>query len=310
MDPLLSLFGNDLDTDEEDLMGDNGIDMSGKTLLSGSDCLPPECEEGNVEYKLKLINPSKYRFEHLVTQMKWRLREGHGEAIYEIGVEDKGLLIGLSDDEVNASMQTLYLMAEKLGATLTVLRERIITGDENSKIYKYTDCQQKCRKAIEVLVRKVPDDQQTIELRIAVLGNVETGKSTLLGVLTQGELDNGRGSARLNLFRHRHEIQTGRTSSISKEILGFDNKGVPITYNIPVRVESEDDVITYGSRLTTDHIIPIFTVSCVSGQGLDLLYRFLYVLPPSMTVKDRERLIQSDVEFQVDETFQVPEVGQ
>ncbi|CAG2182214.1 unnamed protein product, partial [Oppiella nova] len=28
-----------------------------------------------------------------------------------------------------------------------------------------------------------------------------------------------------------------------------------------------------------------------------------------MTVKDRERLIQSDVEFQVDETFQVPEVG-
>ena len=90
-------------------------------------------------------------------------------------------------------MQTLYLMAEKLGATLTILRERVIRGESNSKFPKYCQNLQKCRKVVEVLVRKVPDDQQTIELRIAVLGNVEVGKSTLLGVLTQGELDNGRG---------------------------------------------------------------------------------------------------------------------
>lgn len=58
-----------------------------------------------------------------------------------------------------------------------------------------------------------------------MLGNVDVGKSTLLGVLTQGELDNGRGRARLNLFRHLHEIESGRTSSISHEILGFNSKG-------------------------------------------------------------------------------------
>ena len=66
---------------------------------------------------------------------------------------------------------------------------------------------------------------QFIDLKLAVLGNVDVGKSTLLGVLTQGELDNGRGRARLNLFRHLHEIQSGRTSSISYEILGFDGNG-------------------------------------------------------------------------------------
>ena len=66
---------------------------------------------------------------------------------------------------------------------------------------------------------------QFIDLRLAVLGNVDAGKSTVLGVLTQGELDNGRGRARLNLFRHLHEIQSGRTSSISHEILGFNSKG-------------------------------------------------------------------------------------
>lgn len=31
--------------------------------------LPPEPQLGNVEYKLKLVNPSKQRFEHLVTQV-------------------------------------------------------------------------------------------------------------------------------------------------------------------------------------------------------------------------------------------------
>lgn len=66
---------------------------------------------------------------------------------------------------------------------------------------------------------------QFIDIRLAVLGNVDAGKSTLLGVLTHDELDNGHGRARLNLFRHLHEIQTGRTSSISHEILGFDSKG-------------------------------------------------------------------------------------
>lgn len=58
-----------------------------------------------------------------------------------------------------------------------------------------------------------------------MLGNVECGKSTLVGVLAHGELDNGHGRARLNLFRHRHEIQSGRTSSISQEIIGFDSEG-------------------------------------------------------------------------------------
>ncbi|KAF9951812.1 GTP binding protein [Mortierella alpina] len=35
--------------------------------------LPPEIDiEGNIEYKLKLIATAPDRFEHLVTQLKWR----------------------------------------------------------------------------------------------------------------------------------------------------------------------------------------------------------------------------------------------
>ena len=35
-----------------------------------------------------------------------------------------------------------------------------------------------------------------MEIRCAVVGNIDAGKSTLLGVLTHGELDNGQGLAR------------------------------------------------------------------------------------------------------------------
>lgn len=64
-----------------------------------------------------------------------------------------------------------------------------------------------------------------LSLRVAVVGNVDAGKSTLLGVLTHGELDNGRGFARQKLFRHKHEMESGRTSSVGNDILGFDQEG-------------------------------------------------------------------------------------
>ena len=45
--------------------------------------------------------------------MKWRLREGRGEAIYEIGVADNGLLLGLSDNDLTSSLNTLNRMADR-----------------------------------------------------------------------------------------------------------------------------------------------------------------------------------------------------
>lgn len=79
--------------------------------------------------------------------MKWRLREGQGEAIYEIGVEDDGALAGLPVGDMTASLQTLEQMAFKLGATCTVLRERALDNE---------------RKVAEVLVRKVCKKQNKI----------------------------------------------------------------------------------------------------------------------------------------------------
>lgn len=43
--------------------------------------------------------------------------------------------------------------------------------------------------------------------------------------MSQGELDNGKGKARLKILRHRHEVETGLSSSISHTIIGFDAQG-------------------------------------------------------------------------------------
>lgn len=46
--------------------------------------LPPEVEEGNVEYKLKLLPSNDQRKNQLTSQLQWRLTE-HGECYYMLG---------------------------------------------------------------------------------------------------------------------------------------------------------------------------------------------------------------------------------
>ena len=58
-----------------------------------------------------------------------------------------------------------------------------------------------------------------MEIRVAVIGNVDSGKSTMVGVLTRSILDDGRGFARSKVFKHGHEEATGRTSSIGQHNL-------------------------------------------------------------------------------------------
>jgi GTPase len=64
--------------------------------------------------------------------------------------------------------------------------------------------------------------RQDNDVRVAVIGNVDSGKSTMVGVLTKCIMDDGRGSARQKVFNFSHEAANGRTSSIGQEIMGFD----------------------------------------------------------------------------------------
>ncbi|KAI9638737.1 uncharacterized protein MKK02DRAFT_22016 [Dioszegia hungarica] len=83
-------------------------------------------KDGHIEYKLKLIDPTPDRFERLVTQMLWRLKQGRNEAIYEIGLADDGTVIGLTRAEMDASLHTLEQMAAEVGATVLILKEIVL----------------------------------------------------------------------------------------------------------------------------------------------------------------------------------------
>ena len=54
------------------------------------------------------------------------------------------------------------------------------------------------------------------EIRIGVIGNVDSGKSTLVSVLSKKLLDDGRGKARKLVLKHPHEKDTGRTSDVTQ----------------------------------------------------------------------------------------------
>ncbi|KAH7869796.1 uncharacterized protein C8R40DRAFT_1073762 [Lentinula edodes] len=85
--------------------------------------LPPENDNGSIEYKLRLIHPSPARFTRLVTQLKWRLLEGGGRALYELGVGDDGELVGLGRKDMEETVDVLSKMAGELGARVWVVRE-------------------------------------------------------------------------------------------------------------------------------------------------------------------------------------------
>ena len=104
-----------------------------------------------------------------------------------------------------------------------------------------------------ILIRKRASQvQDVIEVRVCVVGNVDAGKSTLLGVLTKDSLDDGRGKARVNMFRHKHEIESGRTSSVGMEMMGFDSVGEVVTPSkLKMPRSSWDLICTHSSKVIT-----------------------------------------------------------
>uniref|UniRef100_A0A8C7L1H3 GTP-binding protein 1 n=1 Tax=Oncorhynchus kisutch TaxID=8019 RepID=A0A8C7L1H3_ONCKI len=329
---------------------DCGDDLSGAECFEDGENVNGESEDHlDFTSKLTLVSPTGEQYDSLLRQLRERMDEGCGETIYVVGVGSGG-------------------------GGKTDIRQFII--------------------------------------RVAVVGNVDAGKSTLLGVLTHGELDNGRGFARQKLFRHKHEMESGRTSSVGNDILGFDQEGhvvnkpdnhggsldwtkicersskvitfidlaghekylkttvfgmtghlpdfcmlmvgsnagivgmtkehlglalalnVPVFVvvtkidmcpanilaetlhllqrllkspgcrKIPVLVQNKDDVIVTASNFSSERMCPIFQVSNVTGDNMDLLKMFLNLLSSKTSYREDE-----PAEFQIDDTYSVPGVG-
>ncbi len=192
-----------------------------------------EYDYGNVEYKLKLCDVTVQRIQELTSQMNFRLREGCGECYYEIGVEDNGHTLGISKQELEISLSVINTIAVNLGCQTKVMK--LIQGEKGLIAEMFI------KKQEENLLNK-------IEITLGVLGLEGTGKSTIIGVLINGVLDDGKGLARQNVLRHKHEIFSGKTSSFSHQILGFDEEGNINNYGDLLR-PSKSQIVSKSTKI-------------------------------------------------------------
>ncbi|KAI9158987.1 GTP-binding protein 1 [Paramyrothecium foliicola] len=180
-----------------------------------------------------------------------RIEEGHGEAVFELGYENSGDSMSLTLDEWNKAYARLEDAAKAVRSDCDLLLTKNVGGDKEASSTTSNPSKDKSCSG-KILIRRVPPRiEDVIETRIAVVGNVDAGKSSMLGVLVKGDLDDGRGKARVNLFRHKHEIDTGRTSSVGMEIMGFDSKGGVITSDIPGRKLSWEEIGKRSAKVIT-----------------------------------------------------------
>lgn len=80
----------------------------------------------------------------------------------------------------------------------------------------------------------------------------------------------------------------------------------PGARKLPVLVKSADELAMCAQNIVHDRVVPIFSVSNVTGEGLDLLRGFLNLAPSRRNWAEYR---SSPTEFAIDETFLVPGVG-
>lgn len=193
-------------------------------------------ERRNIEFKENLemeYHLKKDRIQRLASQMKYRMEKGDGEAVYFLGVDDDGNLVGLTDDKMDESLFVLEKVAHSIDAKINDIQKqdagegtvaKVLVGKENS--------------------------QQKKHLLVGVVGHVDHGKSTLVGTLTSGSLDNGSGRTRIYLDVQKHEIERGLSADLSFAVYGF-REGKPVRITNPLHKKEKSKVVEQCEKVVS-----------------------------------------------------------
>ncbi len=175
--------------------------------------LDEEIEQGFLEYKLRLDKATDATIKNLASQMLWRVNEGKifynsYKAYYVLGIKDNGKFGNICLDTIDKSVDNLKKICQI--AELTI--DYIFTHKYNSDNY------------IKIIIIKKTIDRHLPELKMFLLGNSMTEKTTFLGNLCYDTIDDLNGKSKLLILKHKHEIYSGKTSSIHHEIIGLTDK--------------------------------------------------------------------------------------
>ncbi|KAG4026211.1 hypothetical protein MFRU_043g00160 [Monilinia fructicola] len=181
--------------------------------------------------------------------------------------------------------EKLWVAEAFVSPDLSLKRSRPIKYDEAS-VNLHDTPQSTINEVIEPPALQKEDT--TEQLRITLTGPTTSGKSSLLGTLSTATLDNGRGKSRLSLLKHRHEIATGITSTVTQELIGYKDSQVinyasgNVTSWTDIHAEAEDGRLLFVSdsaghpryrRTTVRGLVgwaPHWTVLCIAANDTGL----------------------------------------
>jgi elongation factor 1-alpha len=175
-------------------------------------------ENSNIEFKSTLSGEhlEKDRHERLVSQMRYRLDAGNGTTYYILGVYDDGTPCSATHGELEETLNIIRNTAQQADALVT----NVETFTKNGTFMRVT-------------IQQEGKDRKK-HLIVGTIGHVDHGKSTLLGSLTTGIPDDGKGKTRVFSDFLPHEIERGLSAELSHLIYGFNKQGEPLLMKNPL----------------------------------------------------------------------------
>ena len=179
-----------------------------------------------------LLGPRRSK---LVAQVKFITTDRQGT--FAIGIEDLGDkwdIFGLTLPELQNSEKVLEEICKEAKVTIKA-KTRIKTEKGYIGIYTLEQAESK----------------EVAMININLVGRVNAGKSTLIGALTRGALDNGRGKQRAYLLKHPQEIIKGQTADVHLLFLAFDKNNNPLFFQNPLSVQERIHILEKTNKIVT-----------------------------------------------------------
>lgn len=238
-----------------------------RKFIESNAIIPQEVERGNIEYKLRLNDKDCLSLEKMTSQMLWRMNEGkklYGrcEAYYYLGIEDDGVVGDITEETLDNSTRIIKNVANNCFASVTNVDKIKISED---------------RYVAEITIQKLSDNLVVEEFRTCVLGASGHGKTTILGNLIYHQNDDENGLSRMLILNYDHEKNTGITSSVKHNIIGF-KEGKLINFKSQ-RISTWESIVT-----SSDKIISLFDLPGSVKYIRTLLFGILTTKPHFITI--------------------------
>ncbi|MEM3156283.1 MAG: GTP-binding protein, partial [Nitrososphaerota archaeon] len=219
--------------------------------------LPPN-EGQHIEFKerlIPLVHLKPERRQQLSTQLRSHLLEGGGVAVYLLGVNDDGIVVGLSEYELEMSLSVLSAVA----------------AESSSRVKRVERFETEKGLIAKVVIESLPTVAKP-HVTVAVAGHVNHGKSTLIACLLTNQPDDGKKWLYLDTLPH--EVERNLSADIHLAVLGIKD-GKPLTMSNPLDklerariVEESDKLISFVDTVGHEPWLRT-TIRGLVGQEVD-----------------------------------------